>query len=141
MLLDCAALAGADAEELVLRLQKHHAAGAKPLAPSDPSLSEVQGWVSACQNDELDEMMMRLAGGDEDLLEAMECVHVATPKDVRLWGMVPGAFLDMLARELSEEKMAHVQAKLPDVEAVQVLKERAEKLMAENAWLESWGSE
>ncbi len=137
----CAALAAADAEELAPRLQQHHAAGATPLAPSAPTEDEVQAWISAAQSDEMDTVMMEIVGQDEDLLEALECVHVATPKDVKLWASVPTALLDMLERDLSEEKWGVVAEKLPSVEAVQALGRKAEGYQDKLAWLELWGSD
>jgi hypothetical protein len=139
----CAALAAADVEELTPKLDQHFVTKKKPLAPCGVTEEEVQKWVSACQSDEMDGMMMLLAQGDEDLLEALECVHVATPKDVKLWaGSVPGALLDMLEQELTEERLKDkVRERLPDVESVREMGRKAEVMMRDHAWLDLWGSE
>eukprot|EP00624_Nannochloropsis_granulata_P006531 evm.model.NODE_4919_length_31751_cov_18.240685.7 len=91
----------------------------------------------------MDSMMMSLANGDEDLLEALERVHVATPKDLRLWaGSVPRALLDMLEQELTDDRLkAKAKECLPDLEAVREMGRKAEKMMLEHAWLDLWGSE
>jgi len=139
----CAALAAADAEELTPRLEEHFTRKGKAVAPSKPTVEEVQKWVSACQSYEMDSMMMLLAGGDEDLLEALECVHVATPKDVRLWaGSVPGALLDMLEQDLREDRLKEkVKESLPDLESVREMGRKADAMMQKHDWLDLWGSE
>ena len=49
--------------------------------------------------------------------------------------------LDMLERDLSAEKWAAVQEKLPSVEAIQALGRKAQVYLESLEWLELWGSE
>ena len=136
----CRELAAQDAEALAARFQEHHASGAPPLLPSVPGLEEVEGWVAACRADELDEMMLAVVGGDEAVLEALELVHVATPKDVALWASVPQALLDTLRRDLPPGRWAAVEGRV-SAEAIAEWAARAQGMVDAVPWVELWASE
>lgn len=137
----CRELADADAEELLARLQEHEAGGAAPPLPCPlPDEAALQEWVSACRADELDGMMLAVVGHDEDVLEALELVHVATPKDVALWASVPQALLDAMRRDLPGERWEAVEGRVTP-EAIAAWAARAQEIVERVPWVELWASE
>lgn len=78
--------------------------------------------------------MMDIVGGDEDLLEVLEMVHMGTPADVKLWTSSPETFLRMVGEEVSEEKWGQIEGKL-SMEGVMEMRRKAEGWLAEREWL------
>jgi hypothetical protein len=131
------ALAGADVGGLVARLQAERLPKGQAQAPGEEQVAQ---WVRDCQAQELDDIMVDVVGGDPDVLEVMERVHVATPMDVTLWAKTPGALVDTVRGELGDEAFEDFEERITP-EAVAGWAAKAQDYVQRLPWLETWVSE
>lgn len=139
----CRDLAGADAQELAHKLREHQASQQKkPTLPGAalPTEDELQSWISACQSDEMDVIMMDIVDQDEDVLECLELCQVATPKDVSLWSSLPASLISTLSREVDAEKYARIEGKLT-ADAIKGWGRKAKEYLEALPWVELWSSD
>ena len=65
------------------------------------NLDSIEAWISAAQIRSVEEIMLELLDGDQDLYEVLnDELSSATPKDLSLWAPVPGLLIEEAETDL-----------------------------------------
>ncbi|CAM9177944.1 unnamed protein product [Sphacelaria rigidula] len=101
---------------------------------------EVSEWVQAARGEELDEIMFEIVGSDDDVVEALEEVSVATPRDLVRLGGFPDVLLEAVRDKLGPERFATLEDKIT-TKAIADWRVNGERVIERRPWLELWISQ